>query len=225
MQRYNIFHLIHKGLRAALYDTAWKLQQADLSQVETAEAMLDPVREAVLLIDQHNRKIKSTILPLIDPFEPAVACCLGEEHSEVTSLGKSLTLLADSLQYLGSEMEKQNTLRQITDVFIEYMVLNLRRMNREEKVLHQVLGRYYSAEEIRHTVAHVIQSTPPWMQDFYAKWMLRGMNDQETIAWMKAIRRGMPVIVYQTIFTKAAQELPAGRFSRISSELKAAIVA
>ncbi len=72
MQRVNIFNQIHKGLRAALYDTAISLQQADFTSEAEAEEVLSKIKEVVMLFDEHAHKEDTYILPAILQFEPSV---------------------------------------------------------------------------------------------------------------------------------------------------------
>jgi len=53
MERYNSFNIIHKGLRAALYQTALQLQQTDFIEEDQAEEALGKVKEIVMLFEGH----------------------------------------------------------------------------------------------------------------------------------------------------------------------------
>ena len=63
------------------------------------------------------------------------------------------------------------------------------------------------------------QMDPPWIQEFYVKWMIRGINNTEAITWMKAVEKGVPAVVFKSLVQKAEQELPATRFQKIATSL------
>jgi chromosome condensin MukBEF ATPase and DNA-binding subunit MukB len=88
MERYNSFNIIHKGLRAALYQTALQLQQTDFTEDQQAEEALNKVREIVMLFEGHAHKEDNFVLPMINEYEPSVVASFNSEHEEDDKLGK-----------------------------------------------------------------------------------------------------------------------------------------
>jgi hypothetical protein len=227
MERYNIFNIIHKGLRAALYQTALQLQQTDFTEAEATEEATNRVREIVLLFEGHAEKEDHFILPAVEEYEPSVVTTFNSEHQEDEKLGIELNLSVERVLATTTLLEKIVAGRELTEAFVRFMVFNLNHMAKEENILNKILWRYYSDEEIKDLSRQISQSVAPWMQDFYATWMLRGINNAEATEWIKAIERGAPAIVFQTLLQKAEQELPKDRFKIITQSLseKEALVA
>jgi len=219
MERYNSFHLIHKGLRAALYQTALHLQQTDFTSEEETEDALDRVREVVLLFDGHAHKEDQFILPAICDYEPSVVATFQAEHVRDEALGEALKAGIERRLQAATAAEKIAAGNCLTQCFTGFMVFNLEHMAKEEDIINKVLWRYYNDDEIRKIVGQIQQSTPPWMQDFYSAWMLRGINNAEAVSWMKAIEQGAPPIVFRTVLQKAKQVLPRNRFHKLSATL------
>jgi hypothetical protein len=219
MERYNIFLLIHKGLRAALYQTALQLQQTDFTSEEETEEALNKVKEIVMLFDGHAHKEDHFILPAVNPYEPSVVASFEAEHEKDEALGRQLHQCIEHVQQAGSLLEKLVAGRALSETFVSFTVFNLQHMAKEEDILNRILWRYYSDEEIRAISRDLTKSVDPWMQDFYATWMLRGINDNEAASWMQAIERGMPAVVFQTLLQKAEQELPLPRFRKLTEAL------
>lgn len=215
MERYNTFNIIHKGLRAALYQTAQQLQQTDFTEDEQAEEALNSVREIVLLFEGHAHKEDTFILPMINEYEPSVVASFNAEHEEDEKLGIELNSAVEKVGNSSTLPEKIASGRELTESFVRFMVFNLEHMAKEEDIINKILWRYYSDDEIKAVSSQISASTPPWMQDFYAKWILRGINNSETAVWIKAVEKGVPPVVFQTLLQKAEQELPAGRFQKI----------
>jgi hemerythrin-like domain-containing protein len=219
MERYNIFYLIHKGLRASLYETALQLQQNDFNDEVQTESALGKVREIIMLFEGHAAKEDRFIFSAINSYEPSVVSAFEEEHETNIQLGQELNTAMDAVNKSASILEKIVSGRKLTESFVHFMVFNLQHMNREESIINQVLWRYYSDEEIRSIGAQINHATPPWIQEFYATWMLRGINNREAISWIKAIEKGMSPIVFKTLLQKAEQEWPASRFQEVSRSL------
>jgi hemerythrin-like domain-containing protein len=219
MERYNSFNIIHKGLRASLYQTALQLQQTDFTEEEPAEEAINRVKEIILLFEGHAHKEDTFILPMINEYEPSVAAGFTAEHEEDERLGIELSNAAERVANSSTLLEKIVSGRELAESFVRFMVFNLGHMAKEEDIINKILWRYYSDDEIKAVASQISASTPPWMQDFYAKWMLRGINNTEATAWIKAIEKGVPPVVFQTLLQKAEQELPAQRFQKISRSL------
>ena len=219
MERYNIFHIIHKGLRAALYQTALQLQQTDFtSEEETAEA-LNKVREIVMLFDGHAHKEDDFILPAISSYEPSVVASFEAEHEKDEALGKQLRQCLDNIESATGLPEKCLAGKALNETFVSYMVFNLQHMAKEEDVINSILWRYYSDEQIRKIGSNIAKNVEPWIQDFYATWMLRGINTTEAVNWISAIERTAPQVVFNTLLQKAEQECSPRRFRKISETL------
>jgi hemerythrin-like domain-containing protein len=219
MERYNSFNIIHKGLRAALYQTALQLQQTDFTEEDAAEEALNKVREIVMLFEGHAHKEDHFILPMIAEYEPSVVATFNSEHEEDEKLGKELNNTVERVLSSTTLLEKLVSGRELTEAFIRFMVFNLNHMAKEENILNKILWRYYSDEEIKAVAGQIGKADPPWIQEFYVTWMLRGINNTEAINWMKAIEKGTPAVVFQTLLQKAEQELPGKRFQTITQSL------
>ena len=219
MERYNIFYLIHKGLRAALYETALKLQQNDFNAKEETEEVLNKVKEIVMLFEGHAVKEDRFIFSAIASYEPSVVAAFEEEHETNALLAQELHAAIGTVNKSRSLGEKIVSGRKLTEHFVHFMVFNLQHMEKQEAGINKILWRYYSDEEIRSIGAQISQATPPWIQEFYATWMLRGINNTEAISWIKAIERGSSPLVFQTLLQKAEQEWPAKRFREVTKSL------
>lgn len=215
MERVNIFNQVHKGLRVALYQTATLLQQTDFAVQEDAEIAFEQVKEIVMLFDEHARKEDKYILPAIHQFEPSVGDCFKDEHVEDMALSASLTEAIENFARLESADEKIAAGMILNLEFSSFMIFNLQHMRKEEDVLNKLLWRYYSDAEIMTLHNTVVESITPWHFDFYSKWMLRGLNNQEIIYWLKAVDANAPPVVYQTLLAKAKTEIDPNRFNRI----------
>jgi iron-sulfur cluster repair protein YtfE (RIC family) len=219
MERYNSFNIIHKGLRAALYQTALQLQQTDFTEDQQAEEALNKVREIVMLFEGHAHKEDNFVLPMINEYEPSVVASFNSEHEEDDKLGKELNSAVEKVISSSTAFEKTVAGRELTESFIRFMVFNLNHMAKEEEIINKILWRYYSDDEIKAVVGKISQMDPPWIQEFYVKWMIRGINNSEAITWMKAVEKGVPAVVFKSLVQKAELELPTSRFQKIAKSL------
>jgi hypothetical protein len=224
MERYNSFNIIHKGLRAALYETALQLQRTDFTEAEQTEEAVNRVKEIVMLFEGHAHKEDHFVLPMINEYEPSLVAAFAAEHEEDERLGIELTTAVEKIANSKTISEKIISGRILTESFVRFMVFNLNHMAKEEDIINKILWRYYSDDEIKAVTAQIAKSDPPWIHDFYIKWMLRGISNNEAVNWIKAIRGSAPGVVFQTLMQKANQELPLKRFQKIRQALTQEVV-
>jgi hypothetical protein len=224
MQRYNSFKLIHKGLRAALCETALKLQQTDFIIEEEAEEATNKVKEIIMLFHSHASKEDHFVLPAINEYEPSVVAAFESDHEKDHRLMEELNAGIIKVQTASSLENRANAGDELNLAFVRFMVFNLEHMAREEDVINKILWRYYTDEEIKGISKRITDSIAPWMADFFAKWIIRGLSNRETATWLKAIEAGAPAIVFQTLLNKAEQELPELRYRKVTQELTEGIL-
>ncbi|MFL5774565.1 MAG: hypothetical protein ACJ75F_15480 [Flavisolibacter sp.] len=219
MERYNIFQLVHKGLRASLYKTALCLQQTDFTAADEKEEALNRVREVIMLFEGQVQKAKAFILPAVQEYEPVMASRFSDEHSKIIQLGNPLKKGITKSEAAKSILENLVSGRELSELFIQFMISHLNQMSKEETLINNIFWKYYSDNDIKQIWQRISQHTPPWIQEFYASWMMRGINNMEAVNWMKAVERIMPPIVFESLLQKAEKELPEERFQKVTSSL------
>nr|MBP7555794.1 hemerythrin domain-containing protein [Chitinophagaceae bacterium] len=90
MQRYNMFHQVHKGLRAMLYETALCLQHTEFDDAVQARESLAQLQEVIYLFNKHAHSEDTYVFPAVEKFEPAVADAFEQEHVKDHELGELL---------------------------------------------------------------------------------------------------------------------------------------
>ena len=224
MQRLNIFNQVHKGLRAALYETALLLQQANFTSANESDVAMERIKEVLMLFEEHARKEDFYILKAIVPYEPSVADAFEQEHIEDMELSDELSDAVVAFESLLDNSEREAAGRKINELFAAFIAFNLKHMGKEELVINEILWRYFSDNEILQIQNRIVASTQPWHQDFFSKWMLRGINNAEATSWLLAVERTAPPIVYQTLFNKARQQFTNSRFQQLVESLKQNLV-
>ena len=219
MKRLNIFNQIHKGLRTALYETAMFLQRTDFTSASETEEAISSIKEVLMLFDEHARKEDKYVFPAIQPFEPSLVNAFGQEHEKDHALAVALEQSCDSFHYLEGTFEKLEAGKNLNRDFVAFMAFNLEHMAKEENMVNQVLWRYFDDAYIMDIQKTIVRNTEPWHNDFFSKWMLRGNNDRDIQTWLSSVQATAPVLVFNTLFRKAEQELPKHRFQKLESSL------
>jgi hypothetical protein len=221
MQRYNPFNLIHKGLRAMLYDAALTLQQTNFAEEDEAAIALEKVEDVLFLFENHAHHEDSMVLPAVEAYESKLAKEFEEEHEEDLRLTNRLKNLIIIFRNVYFTEEKMIAGSAISKSFVEFMVFNLEHMAREEMLLTQALWKYYTDEQLLAISQKIAASIAPAEAALGLKWMMRGINNDDAINWLKSVRQSAGEVVFNSLIRIAETELPAHRFSVIEEAVEA----
>jgi len=210
--RYNIFHQIHKGLRALLYETGIQVQHADFWNAEETDAVIERINEVVRLFDEHADKEDAHVFPAIEKYDPAIADAFEKEHVKDHLLGKQLTDAIAACQAAPIITEKAQAAWRMQRAFEKFMAFNLEHMAKEEEILNRILWRHYTDEELMDITRQIIAHVPADSMYLYNRWMMRGLNNAEIAKWLKTAEMNAPEPVFQSLFTTAEKELSQKRF-------------
>lgn len=217
MQRYNLFYMIHKGLREMLYTTASHLQKIDFTEAEETEPVLAQVQQVLRLFDKHANTEDDFVLTAIEAYEPSVVTLFEEEHIQDHELSNKLRSLLAMFQELTTDDEKTELGSAIRLSFTEFLVFNLKHMAKEETVLNNLLWRYYSDEDLHGITQQIISQIPPEKMQEYSTWMMRALSNNEIKSWLKGIKNNAPEFVFTGMLSIAENELPENRLHTILS--------
>ena len=218
--RYNSFALIHKALRALLYDTAQLLQQTYFADQSEAEIALARIEEVIYHFDQHAHHEDHFILPAIEAFEPGLVESFEDEHVHDIELGNRLINMLSMFRSLENDMEKINCGSAINLAFREFMVFNIEHMAKEETELNRVLWDNYTDEELIELNGRLVAHISPADMAFNAKWFMKSINKAEAIGWLKAVKATTPSFIFEQLLAMTETELP----ERMRAEVQEAVL-
>jgi iron-sulfur cluster repair protein YtfE (RIC family) len=220
MQRYNIFHQIHKGLKASLFETALKVQHTDFWNVDEAEDVIEQINEVIRLFEKHANGEDTYIFPVVEKYDPSVADAFEQEHVKDHFLGQLLAGANSLYKNAGIITEKSEAGKQIHAAFSKFMLFNIEHIAKEEDVLNPILWRYYTDAGLTAISKQIIANIPQDYMAQYSRWMMRGLNNVEITAWLRTMEKNAPEVVFQSLFATAEKELSERRFRQVLEGLK-----
>src|SRR5690242_17175717 len=203
MNRYNSFNLIHKALRAMLYDAALTLQQTYFANPEEAESALEKVEDVLFLFENHAHHEDSIVLPAVEAFEPEIVAEFEKEHEEDLRLSNRMKNLLNIYHNIYFTEERIICGSAITKSFVEFMVFNLEHMAKEEVLINQALWNHYTDEQIMEISEKIVASIPQEELALASKWMIRGINNFDAVTWLKAIKKTAPAPAFKALMSLA----------------------
>lgn len=222
--RYNMFYLVHKGLKALLHETAMEIQHTDFWNVEQGDAIVKMIREAVTLFEKHAATEDRFVLPAIGKYEPGVVDAFEQDHEKDHQLGEEL--LKSAVHYSNAAVltDKAAAGRELQVSYLKFMVFNLDHMMREEDILNKIFWRYYTDDELKSITQEIVASIPPESMAVFGKWMIRGWNTPEITAWLKGVEQSAPDVVFKGMLANVEKEIPRKRFRDVMDGLSIAAV-
>ena len=211
MQRFNTFNMIHKALRAMLYDTALTLQQTSFGNEDEAKTALRKVETVIAQFEQHAHHEDTYVLPMITAYEPALVEEFEKEHVEDHHIGEQLVHLVNIFNAASGEEERTVAGSGVAKAFMDFMIFNLQHMAKEEMLLNPVLWTYYTDGQLMEMNGRIVASIPAPEKAVASQWMMRGISNREAIQWLKAVKRNAPEQDFQMLWTLADSELPVHR--------------
>ncbi|HYG20213.1 MAG TPA: hypothetical protein VD816_14845 [Ohtaekwangia sp.] len=214
--RYNVFTLIHKGLRGLLYNTAMRIQQSDLSRVEEGSAAIQQIEVVVLLFEKHAENEDKFLLAAVVQHDTDIASNFRSGHEHDLRLAEILRTGIDAWKRAGDDGRRSAAARNIFYAFNDFTAFNLSHMNKEEKLLNKILWQHYRDDEIRLFEQAMTRNTPADLLLVNAKWMIRSVNDRELIEWLTDTRQRTSPDLFQALVNIAKSELSPKRWQFIA---------
>lgn len=208
MLRFNIFNMIHKALRAMLHDMAMALQHTNFADTTEAKAAFDKMNEVIDAFEQHGHHEDSILMPLIEEYQPGLIASFEREHIEDHRMGNDLKQLQYLYHSLETAEERIVAGSAIIKSFGDYLVFNLRHMQREEIDLNKLLWDNYTDEEILKINDSIIAGISAEEMLKTSKWIMRGINRNEAENWLIAVKQKAPEEVFNSLFRLTETCLP-----------------
>jgi hypothetical protein len=218
-ERYNAFNMIHKGLRALLFETGITLMRTDFSDDAQGTQAIQAVLTVADLFNDHAFHEDSHVLPAVAKFNSSLQREFEEEHEEDEELANQLSLLSDSYLHAISSERRKEIGKQLLYTYYEFTAFNLYHMNKEEKKLNAALWDNYSDEEIQGIQQRIVSSIAPEKMALDGKWMMRGVNDPEIKNWLSQVKHSAPDPVFRQLVALGERELGEIRWNKVEQEI------
>lgn len=222
MNRYNIFNQIHKGLRVVLFETATLIQQSDFRSKAASAAAIVKLQQTLGYFDGHAEHEHGYIFPLINKVNPTLVAEFDSEHETDEMLARQMRELVSSWYNVEDGPLSWEIGRTILASFNEFIAFNLTHMNKEERVLNEVLWSYYSDHELMAVEQEIVASLPPELLFEESRFMMRGANDPELLGWLGGMKANAPAQVYELYLRMLDEEIAPARSQALARELATA---
>lgn len=225
MERFNSFKIIHKALRALLYDTALSLQQTNFTDANQLAEVIQKVQNTVYLFEQHAHHEDNHILPAIELYEPKLVADFEQDHDIDHALGDAIKKLITMFEDINNGEDATMLGSALNKAYFDFMVFNLEHMSKEEVLINEALWKHYTDEQLVLLNQILVTNIPAEEKALTAKWILRGVNDREAALWLKNTRKSIPPFVFESLLVLAENEMTPDRYHALIDEIMTAELA
>lgn len=167
MMRVDLFSVIHKGIRAQLFELSVEVARVDVMETRSVDALAARVERVLDLLDEHAHHEDTHTFPMLRTCAPELAGELEADHRamevvqiEVERATQALALAELSARTLAGA--------QLLRVVNHLVAMQLVHMNREETEVHAAMWAAFDDRELVALRTRVTESIPPAR---YAEWM------------------------------------------------------
>lgn len=219
MQRYNIFNLKHKGLRAMLFETAMDIQHTSFEDKEATEETIKKTEAVLHAFHDHAAHEDKFVLPAILKYDADLVHEFESEHGIDELLTQNINSLITTLRNASDKEAAAAAGYALTMAFNEFIAFNLYHMNKEESKINKTLWDYYTDAELVHITQMIIAGIPPQVMAEEGRWMMKGISNTEIINWLRSIKNSAPDHVFKSFFIIAETVLPQERLNVVQEAL------
>ena len=217
-QRYNIYTVIHKGLRGFMTDTLHRWGRADMTDDKDRTTAIAQVRALLNTCAGHLQHENDFLHPALEAARSGASAQTAHDHVDheaaIAELREQLAVFEAAAAVQRPYMALQFFRR--LSVFVAE---NFEHMIVEETDNHAVLIGAYSDDEILAIQHRLVASLSPEESFTDLRWMIGYANSQERAFLLGGMKLGAPPPVFQAVMGLAREVLSPGDFEKLESAL------
>lgn len=221
MSRYDMYRLIHKGLRAFASDVLVSFGRLDADDPADVAAEIGRVRAFLDFCANHLEHENLHVHPAMETRAPGSTATVAADHAghldEIHSLRAACALLESAAPARRADIAHA--------LFLELAVFvgqNLVHMNVEETHNNTVLWQAYSDDELRAIEGAIVASQSPAEMSETLRWMLPAATPAERAAFLGGLRQAVPPAVFDDLLAIVTPHLSPADLAKLDAALAVA---
>ncbi|MBK8160508.1 MAG: hemerythrin domain-containing protein [Rhodospirillaceae bacterium] len=194
-QRREIYHLVHKGLRAAMSDALARLGRVDL---DAPDATLDAVADLLQLCAEHLAHENAFLHTAMERVVPGSAQRCAEDHLHHE---KSIRELEARLKAARETPmpARERALKVLYRLLAAFVAENFQHMEIEESTNTALLWAHYTDQDLLAIEQQIHAHIKPERMLTWLRWILPSVTRQQRATMMRGMQAGMPPELFGAI--------------------------
>lgn len=220
--RYDLYGLVHKGLRRAQCNLLSRIGANDFADAEATAMLVADMRRLLSMAAAHVEHEDGEIHAALKRLSVSTDIVDTQHDDHRAAFG----LLEAKLAAVDSALpgEKAEAGRALYLAFAAYIADDLAHMHEEETVIAPLLWQHFSDAELLDMEMRIIGSMPPEENMAFTRAMLPAMNPTERRMVVGGMHQTMPPEVFNAVLEFAIRPvLTAQEFAGLEADLKLAV--
>lgn len=166
-ERVDLFSVIHKGIRGALFELAGDVARVEVSSTEAVDALVCRVHRVFGYLDEHAAHEDEHTFAALREVDAKLADELAAEHRGLEAAQAEVIRAVEALAMLDLAARTAGAARLVC-ALNHLIALQLLHMNREEQEVNRALWAGFDDEALAAVRARVMSTIPP---PRFAEWM------------------------------------------------------
>ncbi|MEX6501002.1 hemerythrin domain-containing protein [Pseudomonas zhanjiangensis] len=204
--RFDIYALIHKGLRAHLLHTLHAVGRCDWQDCADARAVLAELDELLAFCRAHIEHEDAVVHPALERRRPGSAEHSAAEHRRHQQAMDELGALAEQVAHLPA-LRRGEFVHPLYRRLACFVAENLEHMEQEERDNNRLLWETHSDDELIALEQQIVASIGPDEMQRTLHWMLPALTPQERAAFLVEFRQQAPLELFAATLERLCMQL------------------
>ncbi|NQD36705.1 hypothetical protein HPT27_06680 [Permianibacter sp. IMCC34836] len=217
--RYNIYGLVHKGLRAQMAQTLVVAGRTDWSDRDDANSALAEIRALAQSCRSHLQHENHFIHPAMEARQPGSANAAALDHHEHEQAIAGLLADCDRVER-SALTERTPVAATLYSRLALFIAENFEHMAMEEVDHNAVLWRHYNDGEIHAIEQALVASIEPEKAMGSLRWMMTAATPTERAEKLRGMQQHAPAPVFMGVLTMLQPALRASDWRKLQIALQ-----
>lgn len=216
--RYDIYAIIHKGLRACFAQTQLALGRLDWTDSDDVAAVMEQVQDLLLFCRTHLAKENTFVHAAMESRRPGSAAAAAADHVHHERDIDALAAQAFTLRHLPA-LRRETAVHALYGELNRFIAENLAHMAMEESEHNRVLWDTHTDAEIMAIERAIVASQAPADARLAQRWMLTAMQPTERARFLAGIRDNAPAEAFAGMLQMARALLQERELEKLHAAL------
>ena len=216
--RFNIYTIVHKGLRGFMTDVLNRWGRMDVSDDCERATAIQQLRALLGMCRGHLQHENDFVHTAIEKVRPGFTRQLASEHVDHVREIDALHAALDTLEAAAADQHPAIAQRLYRDLS-RFVGENFVHMAVEETENHRALIEAYTDEEILAIEHAIVSSLTPEESFAGLRWMIPHINASERAFLLGGMKRGAPPEVFKLVMDLAREALGQRDFYKLEKAL------
>jgi hemerythrin-like domain-containing protein len=217
-QRHEIYHLVHKGLRAAMSDALVRLGRVDNADATSIATALSAVEDLMGLCRDHLDHENAFLHTAMERAVPGSSSRCADDHVHHV---KAIADLGERLREarVATPPARERAIKVLYRLLATFVAENFAHMEIEESTNTELLQQHYSDAELLAIEHQIHAHIKPERMMTWLRWILPHVSRQQRAVMMRGMQAGMPAELFAGILEMVKPHLSDAERVALAADL------